>query len=157
MDTPTATRERIFGRYGFLFLVLPPLVVTMAETRFDVLCIGNAIVDVLARVEDSFLARHDLTKGMMRLIDEQTADQLYGDMGPAIEISGGSAGNTAAGLASFGGRAAYFGKVKNDQLGDVFSARFASTRRELLNPCARRQVRRRRAVSSSSRPTASAR
>jgi len=93
----------------------------MTETRFDVLCIGNAIVDVLARVEDSFLARHDLTKGMMRLIDEQTADQLYGDMGPAIEISGGSAGNTAAGLASFGGRAAYFGKVKNDQLGDVFT------------------------------------
>jgi sugar/nucleoside kinase (ribokinase family) len=76
---------------------------------------------VLARVEDSFLARHDLTKGMMRLIDEQTADQLYGVMGPAIEISGGSAGNTAAGLASFGGRAAYFGKVKNDQLGDVFA------------------------------------
>jgi adenosine kinase len=93
----------------------------MPETRFDVLCIGNAIVDVLARVEDSFLARHGLTKGMMRLIDEPTADQLYGDMGPAIEISGGSAGNTAAGLASFGGRAAYFGKVKNDQLGDVFT------------------------------------
>ena len=92
----------------------------MAETRFDCLCIGNAIVDVLARVEDSFLARHALTKGMMRLIDEQTADELYGDMGPAIEISGGSAGNTAAGIASFGGRAAYFGKVKSDQLGDVF-------------------------------------
>ena len=92
----------------------------MTETRFDVLCVGNAIVDVLARVEDAFLASHALTKGMMRLIDEQTADQLYGDMGPAIEISGGSAGNTAAGLASFGGRAAYFGKVKNDQLGDVF-------------------------------------
>ena len=93
----------------------------MAETRFDVLCIGNAIVDVLARVEDSFLAKHGLTKGMMRLIDEQTAEKLYGDMGPAIEVSGGSAGNTAAGIASFGGRAAYFGKVKNDQLGDVFT------------------------------------
>src|SRR3954454_13686711 len=93
----------------------------MSETRFDVLCIGNAIVDVLARVEDSFLAKHALIKGMMRLIDEQTAEQLYGDMGPAIEISGGSAGNTAAGIASFGGRAAYFGKVKNDQLGDVFT------------------------------------
>ena len=93
----------------------------MPTLRYDVLGIGNAIVDVLARVEDSFLARHDLTKGMMRLIDEPTADQLYGDMGPAIEISGGSAGNTAAGLASFGGRAAYFGKVKNDQLGDVFA------------------------------------
>src|SRR3954468_4338405 len=84
------------------------------ETRFDVLCIGNAIVDVLARVEDSLLAKHGLTKDMMRLIDEQIAQQLYGDMGPAIEISGGSAGNTAAGIASFGGRAAYFGKIKND-------------------------------------------
>src|SRR5262245_33256862 len=93
----------------------------MSEARFDVLCIGNAIVDVLARVEDSFLARHGLTKGMMRLIDEPTADQLYGDMGPAIEVSGGSAGNTAAGIASFGGRVAYFGKVRNDQLGDVFT------------------------------------
>lgn len=92
----------------------------MTETRFDVLCIGNAIVDVLARVEDSFLVSRALTKGITRLIDEQTAEQLYGDMGPAIEISGGSAGNTAAGIASFGGRAAYFGKVKNDQLGDVF-------------------------------------
>src|SRR5262245_34837610 len=93
----------------------------MSEARFDVLCIGNAIVDVLARVEDAFLAKHGLTKGMMRLIDEQTANELYGDMGPAIEVSGGSAGNTAAGIASFGGRAAYFGKVKNDQLGDVFT------------------------------------
>src|SRR5262245_41970947 len=93
----------------------------MSEARFDVLCIGNAIVDVLARVEDSFLARHGLTKGMMRLIDEETAERLYADMGPAIEISGGSAGNTAAGIASFGSRAAYFGKIKNDQLGDVFT------------------------------------
>jgi sugar/nucleoside kinase (ribokinase family) len=93
----------------------------VAETRFDVLCIGNAIVDVLARVEDSLLARHALTKGMMRLIDEETAEKLYGDMGPAVEISGGSAGNTAAGIASLGGRAAYLGKVKNDQLGAVFT------------------------------------
>jgi len=93
----------------------------VVATRFDVLCIGNAIVDVLARVEDSFLAKHGLTKGMMRLIGEETAEKLYGDMGPAVEISGGSAGNTAAGIASFGGRVAYFGKVKNDQLGDVFA------------------------------------
>ncbi|MBW8883999.1 MAG: adenosine kinase [Planctomycetia bacterium] len=93
----------------------------VAETRFDVLCIGNAIVDVLARVEDAFLPGHGLTKGMMRLIDEPTAEQLYGAMGPAIEVSGGSAGNTAAGIASFGGRTAYFGKVKKDQLGDVFA------------------------------------
>jgi len=95
--------------------------VSVAETRFDVLCIGNAIVDVLAKVDDSFLAKHGLTKGMMRLIDEETAERLYADMGPAIEISGGSAGNTAAGIASFGSRAAYFGKIKNDQLGDVFT------------------------------------
>jgi sugar/nucleoside kinase (ribokinase family) len=93
----------------------------VAETRFGVLCIGNAIVDVLARVEDSFLAKHALTKGMMRLIDEETAERLYADMGPAVEISGGSAGNTAAGIASFGGRAVYFGKVKSDQLGEVFA------------------------------------
>ncbi len=93
----------------------------MAETRFEVLCIGNAIVDVLARVEDSFIAKHGLTKGMMRLIDEETAERLYADMGPAVEISGGSAGNTAAGIASFGSRAAYFGKIKSDQLGDVFT------------------------------------
>jgi sugar/nucleoside kinase (ribokinase family) len=93
----------------------------VGETQFDVLCIGNAIVDVLARVEDTFLEKHALTKGMMRLIDEETAEKLYGDMGPAVEISGGSAGNTAAGIASFGGKAAYFGKVKNDQLGDVFT------------------------------------
>lgn len=92
----------------------------MAETRFDVLCIGNAIVDVLAKVDDSFITKHGLTKGMMRLIDEGTAERLYADMGPAIEVSGGSAGNTAAGIASFGSRAAYFGKIKNDQLGDVF-------------------------------------
>jgi sugar/nucleoside kinase (ribokinase family) len=93
----------------------------VVETRFDVLCIGNAIVDVLARVDESFISKHALTKGMMRLIDEDTAESLYADMGPAIEISGGSAGNTAAGIASFGSRAAYFGKVKNDQLGEVFA------------------------------------
>jgi sugar/nucleoside kinase (ribokinase family) len=93
----------------------------VAQTQFCVLCIGNAIVDVLARVEDAFLAKHGFIKGAMRLIDEATAEQLYADMGPAIEVSGGSAGNTAAGIASFGGRAAYFGKVKDDQLGDVFA------------------------------------
>jgi sugar/nucleoside kinase (ribokinase family) len=92
----------------------------MPTAAIDVLTIGNAIVDVIARVDDAFIAKHNLTKGMMRLIDEPTAHELYGDMGPAIEISGGSAGNTAAGVASFGGKAAYFGKVKADQLGEVF-------------------------------------
>ncbi|MBL8906460.1 MAG: adenosine kinase [Rhizobiales bacterium] len=92
----------------------------MSNPRFDVLCIGNAIVDVLARVENQFLEKHQLAKGMMRLIDEQTAEDLFAAMGPATVISGGSAGNTAAGIASFGGRSAYFGKIKQDQMGELF-------------------------------------
>jgi sugar/nucleoside kinase (ribokinase family) len=92
----------------------------MDRPQFDVLCIGNAIVDVIARVDDGFVARHDLVKGSMNLIDEVRAEFLYGDMGQAIEVSGGSAGNTAAGVASFGGKVAYFGKVKADQLGAIF-------------------------------------
>ena len=92
----------------------------MARSDFDVLCIGNAIVDVIARVDDGFVARHGLVKGSMNLIDEARAEMLYADMGQAIEVSGGSAGNTAAGIASYGGKAAYFGKVKADQLGAIF-------------------------------------
>ena len=92
----------------------------MTTAEIDVLGIGNAIVDVIARVDDHFVSGHGLVKGSMNLIDEARAESLYADMGPAIEISGGSAGNTVAGIASFGGRAAYFGKVKKDQLGDVF-------------------------------------
>ncbi len=87
---------------------------------FDVLTIGNAIVDVIARVEDDFVIREKLVKGSMNLIDEDRAEQLYAHMGPASEHSGGSAGNTAAGVASFGGKAAYFGKVKDDQLGTIY-------------------------------------
>ncbi len=86
----------------------------------DVLCIGNAIVDVIARVDDAFVERHGLVKGSMNLIDEARAEELYADMGQAVEVSGGSAGNTAAGVASFGGAAGYFGKVKADQLGAIF-------------------------------------
>jgi sugar/nucleoside kinase (ribokinase family) len=92
----------------------------MTDSDFDVLCIGNAIVDVIARVEEGFVSRHGLVKGSMNLIDETRAEQLYADMGQAIEISGGSAGNTAAGVASLGSKAAYFGKVKEDQLGAIF-------------------------------------
>ena len=92
----------------------------MTGSDFDVLCIGNAIVDVIARVEEEFVNRHGLVKGSMNLIDEIRAEELYADMGPAMEISGGSAGNTAAGIASLGGKAAYFGKVKADQLGAIF-------------------------------------
>jgi sugar/nucleoside kinase (ribokinase family) len=89
----------------------------MTKTKFDVLTIGNAIVDVIAQVDEAFVSREQLVKGSMNLIDEARAEHLYAVMGPALEISGGSAGNTAAGVASFGGRAAYFGKVKNDKLG----------------------------------------
>jgi sugar/nucleoside kinase (ribokinase family) len=92
----------------------------MTNTKFDVLTIGNAIVDVIAQVDENFVAREKLVKGSMNLIDEARAEQLYSVMGPATEISGGSAGNTAAGVASFGGRAAYFGKVKEDQLGAIY-------------------------------------
>ena len=93
----------------------------MPTAKYDVLGIGNAIVDVISRVDDAFVARHQLVKGSMNLIDEARAEELYGDMGPAVEISGGSCGNTIAGVASFGGRGAYVGKVKSDQLGDVFA------------------------------------
>ena len=93
----------------------------MPQAEIDVLTIGNAIVDVLAKVDDAFVERNGLVKGSMNLIDEARAEQLYASMGPAIEISGGSAGNTAAGVASFGGKAAYFGKVKADQLGGIFA------------------------------------
>jgi len=93
----------------------------MAETKYDVLGIGNAIFDVLVRTEDAFLARHGMTKGGMALIDEARAAAIYNDMGPAIEMSGGSAANTIVGLAGFGARAAFIGKVKDDQIGRLYS------------------------------------
>jgi sugar/nucleoside kinase (ribokinase family) len=92
----------------------------MSSQGFDVLGIGNAIVDVIARAEDDFLARHEMRKGGMALIDEARAGAIYDAMGPAIEISGGSAANTIAGVASLGGRAAFIGKVKTDLLGKAF-------------------------------------
>jgi sugar/nucleoside kinase (ribokinase family) len=92
----------------------------MQETRYDVVGIGNAIVDIIGRCEDGFLSKHDLAKGFMRLIDAQEADRLYGLMGPAMERSGGSAANTIAGLASFGGNGAFIGRVADDQFGKVF-------------------------------------
>ncbi|MGE6739600.1 adenosine kinase [Allorhizobium pseudoryzae] len=89
-------------------------------SKFDVLTIGNAIVDILSRCEDDFLSRNGIIKGAMNLIDAERAELLYSLMGPAHEASGGSAGNTAAGVASFGGRAAYVGKVAQDELGKIF-------------------------------------
>ena len=92
----------------------------MSELKFDVAGIGNALVDVIANADDAFLAAQSIQKGGMTLIDAARADALYGAMGEAIESSGGSCANTIAGLASLGGKGAFFGKVKNDQLGDVF-------------------------------------
>jgi sugar/nucleoside kinase (ribokinase family) len=93
----------------------------MAQTRFDVVGIGNAIVDIIGRCDDAFLARFDAPKGHMRLVEEPTIRELYDAMGPAIEISGGSAANTMAGLAGLGGRAGFIGKVAKDAFGDIFT------------------------------------
>src|ERR1700687_6383430 len=89
--------------------------------RYDVIGIGNAIVDVLARAEDDFLVKHGMAKGSMSLSEEARAESIYAAMGPAIEISGGSAANTIVGVASFGAAAAFIGKVKDDELGRTFA------------------------------------
>jgi sugar/nucleoside kinase (ribokinase family) len=93
----------------------------MTEIRYDVLAIGNAIVDIIAETNDSFITEQGLTKGSMQLIDEDRARTLYDHMGPAREISGGSAANTLAGLARLGHKTAFIGQVANDQLGNVFA------------------------------------
>lgn len=92
----------------------------MTAAKYDVLGIGNAIVDVIAKADEEFLVREGVPKGSMTLIDEARAEALYAMMGPATEASGGSAANTLAGLGSFGGKAAFIGKVKADALGEVF-------------------------------------
>ncbi|NQU55770.1 MAG: adenosine kinase [Rhodospirillales bacterium] len=92
----------------------------MSETRFDVVGIGNAIVDVLAHANDQFINENNLIKGTMSLVDEGTAQAVYAKMGPGIECSGGSAANTIAALASLGSSGAFIGKVRDDQLGTVF-------------------------------------
>ena len=93
----------------------------MAEAKYDVLGIGNAIFDVLVKTDEKFLSRHGMTKGGMSLIDEARAASIYRDMGPATEMSGGSAANTIVGIAGFGARAAYVGKVKDDQIGRLYA------------------------------------
>src|SRR6185436_6266117 len=93
----------------------------MPDLKFDVLGIGNAIVDVIARAEDDFLVQQKMHKGGMALIDEARAEAIYDAMGPAVEISGGSAANTIVGVSGFDGRAAFVGKVKDDELGRAFA------------------------------------
>jgi len=93
----------------------------MSNAKYDVLGIGNAIFDVLVKTDEGFLATHGMAKGGMALIDEARATAIYRDMGPATEMSGGSAANTIVGIASLGARAAYVGKVKDDQIGRLYA------------------------------------
>ena len=93
----------------------------MTTAKYDVLGIGNAIFDVLVQTDEAFLARHGMTKGGMALIDEARALAIYNDMGPATEMSGGSAANTIVGIANLGARAAYVGKVRDDQIGRLYT------------------------------------
>lgn len=92
----------------------------MPVESFDVCAIGNALVDVIADASDEFLRAHKIAKGAMTLVDAERAGELYDVIGPAVQMSGGSAGNTVAGIASLGGKPAYMGKVKADQLGAIF-------------------------------------
>jgi sugar/nucleoside kinase (ribokinase family) len=108
----------------------------MTDPRLDVLCIGNAIVDVIADASDEFLHAEGLTKGTMRLIDAEEAERLYSHMGPAHQVSGGSAGNTAAGVAALGGRAGFIGQVAPDQLGEFYRHNLTSTGVEFTTPAA---------------------
>ncbi|MDP6485651.1 MAG: adenosine kinase [Alphaproteobacteria bacterium] len=93
----------------------------MAQTTLDLVGIGNAVVDMLTHTDDVFLVKNNLAKGAMTLVDADQAHKLYDEMGPAVEVSGGSASNTMAGFASLGGNGAFVGKVRNDQLGGIFS------------------------------------
>ncbi len=93
----------------------------MSNAKYDVLTIGNAIVDIISSTRDDFLVKEKIIKGAMNLIDAERAEHLYSVMGPAIETSGGSAGNTAVGVTSLGAKAAYIGKICDDHLGKIFT------------------------------------
>src|ERR1700743_3007117 len=92
----------------------------MTAAKYDVLGIGNAIFDVLVQTDDGFLASHGMTKGSMALIDETRAASIYRAMGPPTQMSGGSAANTIVGIANLGARAAYVGKVRDDEIGRLY-------------------------------------
>jgi sugar/nucleoside kinase (ribokinase family) len=93
----------------------------VTQATLDIVGIGNAIVDVIAQSDDAFLASHALSKGGMQLVDAETAELLYSEMGPGLEVSGGSAANTLAGMAALGMKCGFIGQVCDDQLGDVFT------------------------------------
>src|ERR1700758_211527 len=108
----------------------------MPDPRLDVLCIGNAIVDVIADATDDFLTSEGLVKDSMRLVDAEEPERLYGHMRPAREVSGGCAGNTAAGIAALGGRAGFVGQVAPDQLGEFYRHDLTATGVEFITPAA---------------------
>src|SRR5579859_4148956 len=108
----------------------------MATASLDVVGIGNAIVDIIAHADDGFLTAAAMVKGSMTLIDEARAEEIYKTMGPGVEMSGGSAGNTIAGIASLGGRAGYIGKVRDDLMGKVFRHDIISAGVEFPTPAA---------------------
>ncbi len=93
----------------------------MSQKSLDVVAIGNAIVDIIGRCDDAYLAKHNCTKGSMQLVDAAAISKLYDGMGPGTEISGGSAANTAVGVASFGGRSGFIGKIASDEFGKIFA------------------------------------
>ena len=109
---------------------------TAADRALDVVCVGNAIVDVLAQTDDAVIEQHGMVKGTMALIDADQAEALYAAMPQGVETSGGSAGNTAAGLASLGAECAFIGKVRDDQLGDIFAHDIRAVGAEFATPAA---------------------
>lgn len=108
-------------RNGRIFFFTPSGVVSMPASTFEILGLGNAIVDVIAPSDDDFLLHHKLQKGAMQLIDEPAAERLYGAMGQTTVVSGGSAANTIIGAAQLGCSTAFVGKVKADPLGEMFT------------------------------------
>ncbi len=112
----------------------------MSDIRFDVVGIGNAIVDVIGRCDDDFLVQHGTPKGRMRLVDADTVSSLYKAMGPAVEISGGSVANTMVGIASFGARSAFIGKVAQDEFGRIFAHDIRAARVHFETPPANSEI-----------------
>ena len=106
------------------------------EKTYDVVGIGNAIVDVLVQADDDLIDNFELTKGTMALVDEAQAERLYASVGPGLETSGGSAANTLAGVAQLGGRAGFIGRVRNDQLGGIFTHDIRSVGARFVTPAA---------------------
>ena len=120
----------------------------MAAEHYDVVGIGNAIVDIIGRCKEDFLAKLGAPKGHMSLVDTDTVRAIYSNMGSGIEISGGSAANTMVGIASFGGRGAFIGKVAEDEFGRIFRHDIKAAGVTFKTPPSQRPAYRHRARSS---------